>query len=51
MAVTAIITMLCVAGMAFNVRFFAAMCKEHGIVSNEITIRKQREHKPAARSA
>jgi hypothetical protein len=40
MAMTTVITTLCLAGIAFNVRFLLALCHERKALFNESGIRK-----------
>jgi len=50
--VTAVIEMLCLAGVAFNVRFLVALRKESKAALSEQPIPEQRENnKPVARAS
>jgi hypothetical protein len=52
MAVTTVIATVCVASIAFNVRFLVALCVERRALLNEKAVRKHRgEQKQVARTA
>lgn len=52
MAVTTAIAMLCLAGIAFNVRFLAALRKESKAVLSEQPVPEQRENnRPVAQAS
>ncbi len=48
--VTAVITLLCVAGIAFNVRFFVALCREWQ-ATEEMQSKNGVKNKPLARAS